>query len=115
LLDQTSRDDKGNPLTKYGPAFVNPYDPNVLYALTSSGIKVSVGGGISFQNELVLTALVTGSGKFPLVGDFGGGNGRDVIKANQSNANQMGSLSNHDNPNEIVATSPFTGVFYKPW
>lgn len=98
---------------EFGPAFVNPYDPNQVYILTPAGVKASSNGGASFTDDSVLTSLITGSGQFPL-GTFYGGNGTDVTIASRSNA--MGTLSdmafNPDDPREVVAASPYTGVFY---
>src|SRR5205807_935060 len=39
----------------FGPAFVNPYDSQVLYIITSNGIQVSVDGGNHFSPEPELT------------------------------------------------------------
>lgn len=100
--------------SQYGPAFVNPYDPNHLFLLTADGIKVSVDGGQSFRTDDVLTALVTDSGKFPLQAGFTGGNGTDILQA--SNGSPMGTLSHmafdSNTPHAVVAASPYTGVFY---
>jgi hypothetical protein len=98
----------------FGPAFVNPYNPNMLYVLAANGVKVSFDGGANFQDEVTLTALLTGSGTFPFTGNFSGGNGQFVSIGSRANA--MGTLSDmafyRDNPNRVVAASPFTGVFY---
>jgi hypothetical protein len=103
----------------YGPAFVNPYDPSMVYVLTSSGVKVSTDGGATFQTDTSLTALLTASGKYPLTGAFNGGNGTygygNLVRGMGSRANLMGTLSamafNRQQPNQIVAASPYTGVF----
>jgi len=98
----------------HGPAFVNPYNPNRVFVLTSSGIKVSTDGGANFQNDTALTALLTASGKFPLTGTFNGGNGNYVVAGNHGVP--MGTLSHmafdRSQPSRMVAASPFTGVFY---
>lgn len=47
----------------YGPVFVNPYDRNVLYALTPNAVVRSVDGGGSFAADAALTALVTSLGR----------------------------------------------------
>lgn len=99
----------------YGPAFINPYNPNHLFVLTNAGIKVSTDGGNSFPDEVILTALVTNSGKFPLVGNFSP-DPKFIAVGNRGHSNSMGTLSHmafsRNNPNEVVAASAFTGVFY---
>jgi hypothetical protein len=77
----------------FGPAFVNPYDSNVLYIITPGGIQVSVNGGNNFSPEPQLTALVAGSQNFPM----------DTLA-------QI--AFNYDNPAEIVAGAA-SGVFYR--
>jgi hypothetical protein len=98
-----------------GPVFVNPYDPNQLYVLTRDKIRVSNDAGCSFVDDDALTSLVTGSGRFQLVGQFPGGNPQNVDKAFQSGGTTMASLEDmafdHDQPSRRAAVSPFTGVF----
>ncbi len=98
-----------------GPAFVNPYNPYQIYALTGTGVQVSTDGGFSFQQDTILTSLLTGDGKYPLVGAFAGGNGAGVRIASRGVG--VGTLADmgfyRNNPNVAVAASPFTGVFYK--
>jgi hypothetical protein len=98
----------------FGPAFVDPYNADRLYVLTPSSVKVSLKGGTSFQDETVLTNLLTGAGKFLLPGVFFGLNGLNLPILGRANA--MSTLShmafNRDRPGEVVAASPFTGVFY---
>jgi hypothetical protein len=98
-----------------GPVFLNPYDENHFYVLTDSGIQVSLDGGVSFKVDGALTDLCTDGKRYPFVGRYGGGNGQDVIIA--SRANPMGTLSavafNRFAPHTVVASSPFTGVFYR--
>ena len=43
----------------FGPAFINPFNANQLYLFTPTGIKASFNGGANFQDDTVLTALVT--------------------------------------------------------
>lgn len=97
----------------YGPAFINPFNPTRIFVLTGTGVKASKDGGASFQDQPNLTALLTGAGKFPITGTFTA-NGVGVVHASQ--AFPLGTLShmafNRGNPLEIVAASPFTGVFY---
>src|SRR5262245_45289439 len=46
----------------YGPVFVNPYDRNVLYALTPGAVMRSTNGGDKFDADNALTTLVTANG-----------------------------------------------------
>lgn len=102
-------------LAVHGPLFVNPYDRNHLYVLTARGVRVSTDGGTTFSDETVLTALLTGSAKYPVTARYSGGNPDQVVHYSQ--ARIMGTLSDvvflRDNPAEVVASSPFTGVFYR--
>jgi hypothetical protein len=99
----------------FGPAFVNPYNPNQLYIQTPAGVKFSTNGGASFQSDTILTALLTGSGKYPF-GSFSGGSETDLPQGSVDNTNGLATLEamsfNRDNPSEVVAASPFSGVFY---
>ena len=98
----------------YGPAFVNPYDSTKLFVLTSGGIKVSRDGGVSFQDDRVLTDLLTGSGRFPLTGAFLT-NENNVVQPSVR-GNVTATLAHmafyRDAPRKAVAASPFTGIFY---
>ncbi|GAC1350082.1 MAG: hypothetical protein NVSMB27_29230 [Ktedonobacteraceae bacterium] len=76
----------------FGPAFINPWDKNVLYILTNNGIQVSTNGGMNFTPEATLTSLVAGAGKFPM-----------------STVSQI--AFNYDNPSEQVCGAQ-SGVFY---
>jgi hypothetical protein len=103
---------------RFGPAFVNPYNPDHLYVLTSDGIKFSLDGGASFQDDRVLTGLVTGAGRFGLNATYNGGNftGLMGLTGSFTGNSALGCLAhmtfNRDNPSEVVAASPFTGVFF---
>ena len=72
-------------------------------------------GGNRFDADNGLTDLLTGHGKYPLTGTFGGGNGDGVRIASRAVA--LATLSDmdfcRDNPKLAVASSPFTGVFYR--
>ena len=111
---------------QHGPVFVNPYDPTVIYVSCRDGIYSSVyttaargktKGGLTFTKDVELTNLVSGSGKYPIDNTFPGGNGVYVRHSNQSNLNAMYPVSwvafNRFKPEQIVASSPFTGVFFK--
>ena len=107
----------------HGPGFVNPYDASTLYILTTDGVRVSSDGGFSFSTDSALTGLITGGGQFPIVGAFPGRNGFNTDLANNYTSISMATLSDmawsRFNPDDVVASSPFTGVFYSkakgPW
>lgn len=102
----------------FGPAFINPYNPRHLIvstALDGSGVvKVSHDGGASYQDDAALTALITGSGKYPFIGDFQGQYDVDVIDAKR--AQKLATLAHvafyRDDPGKMVVAAPYTGVFY---
>jgi hypothetical protein len=111
---------------QHGPVFVNPYDPTAIYVSCIDGIYSSVyttavrgktKGGLTFTKDVELTNLVSGNGKYPIDRTFPGGNGVYVRHSNQSNLNAMYPVSwvafNRFKPEQIVASSPFTGVFFK--
>jgi hypothetical protein len=77
----------------FGPAFVNPYDSNMIFALTNTTIQVSSDGGKTFPTEAQLTSLVRGSSNLPM-----------------SSLAQIG--FNYDNPAEIVVGAQ-TGLFFR--
>jgi hypothetical protein len=99
----------------FGPCFVNPYDANVLFVLTASGVQVSRDGGASFAPDPVLTGLISGNGTYPISGAV------DVTTAVQDLGGRvhsgfvMATLSHmaflREDPRMVVAASPFTGVF----
>jgi len=77
----------------FGPAYVNPYDRNVLYIITPGGIQVSTDSGNSFSPETRLTTLVSGGQNLPMT---------TLVQIAFS----------YDNPAEIVAGAA-SGVFYR--
>jgi len=77
---------------QFGPAFVNPYDQNVLYALTENTVLLSTNGGTTFNPEPTLSALVSGSSNLPM-----------------STVAQI--AFNRGNPTEIVVGAQ-SGLFY---
>ncbi|MEO8417021.1 MAG: hypothetical protein ABI472_25380 [Ginsengibacter sp.] len=114
---------------QHAPFFVNPYNASELYVSCADGVyhgSLQLGVGNShgifiyqyfFKKDEQLTILVTGNGKYPVNTDFPGGNGNNVVRSNQSNLNAMFPLScisfNRYHPQQVVASSPYTGVFYK--
>jgi len=100
------------PGNQFGAVFVNPYNPKVIYALATDGVKMSRDGGESFENETELTALLTEGGKYPIaVGELTG-NGRGVVLATRANttATLAQVAFDREHPETAVACSPFTGV-----
>jgi hypothetical protein len=113
---------------QHGPVFVNPYDPNMIYVSCTDGIYHSVksvrtprqkrdSGDLKFERDVELTNLVSGNGKYPIDRTFPGGNDINVSHSNQSSLNAMYPVSwvsfNRFKPEQVVASSPFTGVFFK--
>jgi hypothetical protein len=105
---------------EYGSGHVNPYDSLHLYVLTTTGVMSSVDGGKNFVPEVYLTSLLTENGKYPITAEFSGYNSGFAKSATLpvvSRANGMATLShmafNRDAPHDVVAASPFTGVFFQ--
>ncbi len=104
---------------QHGPLFVNPYNPFEIYVSAMDGVyqgHIAVGGFL-FDKDSDLTNLVSGNNKYPINKTFPGGNGKNVIWSNQSVLNAMYPVSwvsfNRYKPAQVVASSPFTGVFFK--
>jgi hypothetical protein len=100
----------------HGPCFVNPYDANVIYALTPSGVMVSKDGGATIAIDAELTGLISGGGRFPISGavdvsfpfyELGGRPHSPLVMATLSH---MAFLQ--EDSTQVVAASPFSGVFY---
>jgi len=108
-----------DPVLWKGPVFVNPYNADELFVLTSNGVQVTTTGGQSFASDVKLTALVTGSGSYQIGSAFSGGDTSGVRQANRSDRNAMGALSDmaflRQDPSIAVASSPFTGLFYRKY
>ncbi len=105
---------------QHGPVFVNPYNQSEIYISCKDGIYHSVPAArrvLLFEKDIQLTNLVSGDGKYPIDRTFTGGNGLNVAWSNQSSGNAMYPVSwvsfNRFNPKQAVASSPFTGVFFK--
>jgi len=100
-----------------GPVFVNPYNRDEIFVLTTGGVRVSQNGGAEFTLDKPLTALVNGGGAYPLTPAFPGGDPTGVRKANRSDLNAMGALADlaflREDPSVAVASSPYTGLFYR--
>jgi hypothetical protein len=79
----------------FGPAFVNPYDPSIVYVLTASAVQISTDGGFNFATDTALTQLVIG--------------------ANQSSVSIVSQISfNYDNPVKVVAGTTRGDIFFSP-
>lgn len=104
-----------------GPVFVNPYDSYEIYVLTTSGVRHSTTGGFAFDKDQTLTDLLTAHDQYGLVGNFLGNGGVNIdLQANYATpfaSASFGTLSamsfSRSHPGEVVAASPFTGVFLK--
>jgi hypothetical protein len=104
----------------YGPVFVNPYDPNVIFALASdkdhpSGVVfVSLDGGSTFRTDEVLTALLTNSGRYGL-GKFSASSQAAEVGSTFHGGtmfNPSHIVFSRGNPDLVAACSPVTGVFF---
>jgi FG-GAP-like repeat len=109
-------------LANFGPLFVNPYDPTMIYAVCANGIYVFNAATNRFILDAELTNLVTDAGKYRTDATFGGGQGlpNSIIGTRAVGMCPLSSMAfNRSTPNKIVCSSPFTGVFYKnvsqPW
>jgi hypothetical protein len=102
----------------YGPVYPNPYDTREAWWIAGDGIHVTRDAGKTVPVDDVLTALLTGSGQYPLTNDYlanGAFDGTIGVPAS-TRALALSTLSQmafaRDNPKIHVAASPFTGVFY---
>jgi hypothetical protein len=102
-----------------GPAFVDPFDPGIFVVAvqginSSNTIQISVDGGGSFCQLPVLTALVTESGRYALVGEYD----PDLVFEAASGRFHGFPLSvpshiafNRRNPSQMLVASPYTGLY----
>jgi hypothetical protein len=122
-------------IVQHGPLFLNPYEAGEFYLSCTDGVyhglaQLAVGStqGAAhtvtiLQKDVALTNFISGNGSYPINTTFSGGNDSNVVWANQSSGNAMYPLSwlsfNRFNNQQAVASSPFTGVFFKdgssPW
>ena len=104
---------------QHGPVFVNPYNPVVVFLSCKDGIYRSYLSQktLLFKKDEKLTNLVDNNEMYPLDNFFAGGNDLNVVRSNQSNRNCMYPISgvafNRFDPAQVVAASPFTGIFLK--
>src|SRR6201999_2960646 len=89
---------------EFGPLFVNPYDPSIMYVVCVDGIYQYDAVQKTFSLEKQLTSLITSGGKYPVNDVFFGGN-TGLNNAMGSRANPMCPLScmafNQQNPKQI--------------
>lgn len=102
----------------YGPVYVNPYNANQVYVLTDHGVMFTPGTEkvtefTEFQQDEVLTSLLTASGTYELGRSYGGGNNIGTYTDHRARASysiaQM--VFNRAAPNEILVGSPVNGLF----
>ncbi len=104
----------------HGPAFVNPFDPNVIVvaASGSSGspgtLKISINAGKEFCDLPGLTALMTESGRYPLVGVYAPNGTFDSLGSRfhgyPFSIPSHISFSRYSSSQFVVA-SPYTGLY----
>ncbi len=100
---------------QFGPVFVNPFDPKVVYVLAKDGVKVSQDGGDSFSQDSDLTRLITEEGKYPLIAGELTGKSTGVVLASRSNSSATLAqvVFDREHPDTVAACSPFTGVMMR--
>ena len=71
-------------------------------------------GNLVFENDAVLTNLITASSTYPVISQFCGGNSSDVVMAYRVlGANTLGHVAFfRDDSGKTIVSSPYTGVFY---
>lgn len=104
-----------------GPAFVNPFDPNVILvtgSATAGGtpvLRLSIDRGANFCDLPGLTALVTESGRYDVVGKFNPGVAFDWV-GSRFHGYQLAVPSavgfDRRAPGTIAVASPYTGIYY---
>jgi hypothetical protein len=105
----------GNPAEFPGPVWVDPINPNRLVVLTTQGVALSPDGGTTWTLDAALTALVTGSGRYPMTNYFPSANDNGVVMASRGLAFMyVSDVAFGWNDDQIAVASPFTGVFYRP-
>ncbi len=110
----------GSAKFRNGPFYVNPYDADVVYVLSATGVFVSTNAtspNATFDRDAALSALVSGNSLYGFLAEVQGGNGTNVDRAVQNGGWPTETLSDmsfdYDDPTHVAAASPFTGVFVK--
>jgi hypothetical protein len=104
-----------------GPAFVDPFNPGIIAVAVrgSAGspntLKISVDGGGNFCQLPVLTALVTESGRYSLVGTYSPG--VPFLAVGSLFHGFPLSVPSHiafnrNNPSQMLVASPYTGLYF---
>lgn len=104
---------------QYGPAFVSPYDADLIHAVATDtdhpagAVFVSSDGGGTFAPDAVLTALLTNSGRYPIGNFSAAGPAQEIGSVFHGGTMFTPSQVAHSrtNPDLLVACSPVTGVF----
>ena len=101
-----------------GPVFVNPYDADVVYVLTTTGVVFTTNATSAtpmFTTDTVLSSLLTANGTYSFASGFPGGNSTNVDQAFHNGGWPTETLSDmafdYDDPSHLAAASPFTGAF----
>lgn len=104
----------------YGPAFINPYDPRMIFAVAidkdhpNGTVMVSRDGGASFKPDEVLAALVTNSGRYSL-GRFSASSQAAEVGSTFHGGTMFNPAHiafSPDNPSYVAVCSPVTGLFF---
>lgn len=99
--------------------FINPFNPETIYATCIDGVfflkKNSLANISEFVKDDALTNFITGNGDYDISTTYYRRAGDYCLGANTHIG--LGSISsmafNPVNPNQIVCSSPFTGLFFK--
>jgi hypothetical protein len=101
-----------------GPVFVNPYDADVVYVLTSTGVVVSrnaTSTNAVFQPDSALSNFLSANGTYSFKAGYPGADSTNVDAAIHNGGWPTETLSDmafdQGDPSHVAASSPFTGVF----
>ena len=106
-------------------AYLNPYDPQHLFAMTPNQVYVTVDGGTMFTPDDALKELITSSLTYPLTAPDSDGNhglqnggsgpqGTGAVMSSRANAfatiSQIAFRPSH--PHQVLVAAPQGGAFY---
>jgi len=106
-----------------GPAFVDPFDPNIIVVVirgaagSPNRLEISLNAGSNFCQMPRLTALVTESGRYSLVGSYDPDGPDGPFRAVSSRFHGYPlSVPSHvafdrHNPSKMLVASPYTGLY----
>ena len=102
-------------LNYYGPLFVNPFDPDIIFVACQDGIYRYDKASNQFILDETLTNFLTDNGKYDINISYSRRSGEHCMGENSNqNLGALSSMSfNPVNPKQIVSSSPFTGIFFK--